>query len=109
MPNSVHTSLSGREIRFRHSDRPVGQRLTLTFTNVTNAVGKQITDHYEAVDTTFESFDVPAAVFGGLSSYVHTNAVGNEWRYANPPSVTYEAPGYQTVSVELVGVVAPSP
>lgn len=106
-PISTFMSMGGREIRFRHGTRTIGQRLTLEFTNVTEAVGKQITDHYEAVDTIFESFTVPAAVYGGMDGYDYIISAGNEWRYAGPPQVTYNSPGYQTVSVELVGVVAP--
>lgn len=106
-PISTFRSMGGREVRFRHGTRTVGQRLTLEYTNVTEAVGKQITDHYETVDTTFESFTVPAAIFGGMADASYILSAGNQWRYAGPPQVTYNSPGYQTVSLELLGVVAP--
>lgn len=105
-PVSITMTRSGREIRFRHGTRSVGQRLVLQFDNVTETAGKQITDHYETSDTTFESFTLPASVFGGMAAYNYTNATNNEWRYAGPPQVTYSFPGYQSVSVELIGVVA---
>lgn len=106
-PMTTYTAMNGREIRFRHANRAVNQRLTLGYSNVTETVGKQITDHYETVKNTTESFTVPAEVFAGMDSYSYTLATGNEWRYAGPPTVDYIRPGYQTVSLELIGVVAP--
>lgn len=103
---SVYQSLDGIEIRFVHGSRTVGQRLTLGFENVTDAVGKSITDHYASNGTTYGVFDLPAAVFAGMTSYAHTNEATNAWRYAAPPQVTYTTPGYQSVSVELLGVTA---
>lgn len=87
-----------------HGTRIVGQRLTLIFENVTEAVGTSITDHYASNGTTYGVFDLPAAVFAGMNSYSYTNEANNSWRYAGPPQVSYITPGYQTVSVELVGV-----
>lgn len=103
---TLYQSLDGREIRFAHGTRVVGQRLSLTYQNVTEAVGKSITDHYATVETTFESFTLPASVFAGMASYSYTNASGNEWRYASPPQVVYGSPDVQTVTVELLGVSA---
>lgn len=101
---SVYQALDGVEIRFVHGSRTVGQRLTLVFENVTEAEGVSITDHYADNGTTYNVFDLPAAVFAGMNSYSYTNEAGNSWRYAAPPQVTYITPGYQTVSVELLGV-----
>ena len=100
------SSIGGYEIRFLHADRAFGQRLSLGFVNVTNAVGKSITDHYITVMTTFESFDVPAEVYAGMATYAHMLPTGNAWRYVGPPSVIYGVPGYQSLSVELIGVAA---
>jgi hypothetical protein len=103
---SVYQSIDGREIRFAHGTRVVGQRLSLGFDNVLEATGKLITDHYADVETTFESFTLPAEVFAGMASYAYTNSASNEWRYASPPQVTYVSPGIQSVTVELLGVSA---
>jgi hypothetical protein len=105
-PITTYTAMSGREIRFRHSDRPVNQRLTLAYNNVAESVGVQITNHYETVKNTTQSFTLPAQVFAGMDNFSYTLAVGNEWRYGGPPSVEYIRPGYQTVTLELIGVVA---
>jgi len=101
---SLYQSLDGIEIRFVHGSKTTGQRLSLTFDNVTEAVGRSITDHYAANGTTYGAFDLPAQVFAGMAAYDYTNPAGNSWRYAGPPQVTYGRPGYQSVTVELLGV-----
>lgn len=103
---SVFQSIDGIEIRFVHGNRTTGQRLTLVFENVTEAVGKSITDHYADNGTTYGTFNLPADVFAGMTSYAYTNEATNAWRYSAPPQVSYITPGYQTVSVELLGVAA---
>ena len=103
---SVYESMDGIEIRFLHGDRTTKQRLQLTFTNITEAEGMQITDHYASNGTTYGTFDLPADVFAGQGSYGHTNESSNGWRYLNPPTVTYTRPGYQSISLELLGVAA---
>ena len=101
---TIYNALDGVEVRFVHGTRVVGQRLTLVFENVTEDEGKSITDHYADNGTTYGVFDLPAAVFAGMNSYDYTNDPLNSWRYAGPPQVSYITPGYQTVSVELLGV-----
>lgn len=105
-PQSLYQTLDGIEVRFIHGSRTVGQRLSLTFNNITETAGKSITDHYAANGTTYGTFDLPAAVFAGMASYNYTNEATNAWRYAGPPEVTYNQPGYQSVTVELLGVAA---
>jgi hypothetical protein len=100
----VYQSLDGIEIRFVHGSKTTGQRLSLTFDNVTEAVGRSITDHYDTNGTTYGVFGLPAEVFAGMADYNNTNPAGNDWRYAGPPQVTYGSPGYQSVTVELLGV-----
>ena len=105
-PQTIHQALDGVEIRFVHGTRTVGQQLSLSFENVTEAVGKSITDHYAANGTTYGTFALPAEVFAGMNAYNYTNEATNAWRYAGPPQVTYQTPGYQTVTVDLLGVTA---
>lgn len=103
---TVQTAMDGVEVRFVHGDRTVGQRLSLTFNNVTETVGKSITDHYAANGTTYGTFELPAALFAGMASYNYTKPATNSWRYDSPPQVTYGVPGYQSVTVELVAVTS---
>lgn len=101
---SLYESIDGVEIRFLHGERVTKQRLVLTFDNITEAQGVSITDHYAANGTTYGIFDLPAEVFAGQGSYSYTNDPNNSWRYSSPPQVTYGRPGYQSISVELLGV-----
>lgn len=103
---TVLRTIDGIEVRFVHGSRVTGQALSLVFENLTEAEGKSITDHYAANGTTYGIFDLPAAVFAGMTSYNYTNEATNSWRYSAPPQVTYITPGYQTVNVELLGVAS---
>lgn len=103
---SIYESIDGIEVRFLHGERVTKQRLALTFENITEAQGESITDHYAANGTTYGTFDLPSQVFAGQGSYDYTNESNNAWRYAGPPQVTYVRPGYQSVSIELLGVAA---
>ena len=105
-PQTLYQTLDGIEIRFIHGSRTVGQQLSLSFENVTETVGKSITDHYAANGTTYGTFALPAEVFAGMNAYNYTNEATNAWRYAGPPQVTYQTPGYQSVTVDLLGVTA---
>ena len=103
---SIYEALDGVEIRFVHGQKVTGQNLSLTFANITDAVGQSITDHYSANGTTYGTFTLPSEVFAGMTSYGYTNESGNEWRYAAPPEVSFPRPGYQTISIRLLGVAA---
>lgn len=105
-PQTIYTSLAGVEVRFSHGDRSVGQNLSLSFVNITNDQGKLIVDHYMQVGTTFNGFTLPATVFAGMDSYSYTNEPTNEWRYDGAPRVEYTVPGYQTITVDLIGVAS---
>lgn len=101
---SAFTSLSGYEVRVQHGSTAVGARLSLSFQNLTEAVSKQITDHFDLARGSFETFALPADVFSGMTGYEYITPSATTWRYAGPPSVTFVSPGIQSVSVELVAV-----
>jgi hypothetical protein len=98
------TSLAGYEVRVLMGAVAVDQRLTLQFSNLLEVDGRQITDHYALAEGGFHTFDLPSAVLAGMTSGGHLKPSNSKWRYASPPSVTYEAPGIQSVSVTLVAV-----
>jgi len=98
------TSMAGYEVRIMTGSIAVGHRLTLQYTNLLEAACNQITDHYALANGTFELFDLPAAVFGGMASYGHIKPANNRWRYASPPTVNYVSPGIQSITVDLVAV-----
>ena len=103
---SLYESMDGIEIRFLHGQRVTKQQLNLTFANITEADGMRIINHYADNGTTYGTFDLPADVFAGQGAYAHTNENNNAWRYAGPPSVEYGRPGYQTITLTLLGVAA---
>lgn len=103
-PMQSLVSLSGYEARILLGPNPVGATLSLSFENLKEAVGKQITDHFALAKGLFETFDLPAVIFAGMSSYDYITPSTTTWRYAGPPAVSYVSPGIQSVSVELIAV-----
>jgi len=103
---SVQYGLDGVEIRYVHGTRIVGQRLSLTFNNITEAAGRSITDHYAENGTTYGTFELSPEIFAGMAAYNYIKPVTNAWRYESPPQVTYGVPGYQSVTVELIAVTS---
>jgi len=100
-PSTAYTSLSGHEVRVLHGNMAVGARLSLTFSNLAEATGRLITDHFALAQGTYETFALPAEVFAGLASSGYIAPAGTTWRYDGAPSVSYKAPSLQTVTVEL--------
>ena len=103
-PMTAFTSLAGAEVRVLHGSTPIGITLQLTFSNLLEASADLITAHYLLARGTFELFDLPAAVYGGIANYSSIKPTGSLWRYSGPPSVDYVSPGVQNVSVELRAV-----
>lgn len=103
-PMSTFASLAGYEVRVQHGSVAVGAQLSLSFQNLKEEIGKQITDHFALAQGTFETFQLPAEIYAGMSSYSYVTPNTTTWRYTAKPSVTYVAPGIQTVSVDLTAV-----
>lgn len=103
-PVQFFTALSGYEARVLLGPNPIGTMLSLQFQNLTEAVGKQITNHFATANGSFETFSLPAEIFAGMSSYDYITPSTTTWRYARPPAVSYVSPGIQSVSVELIAV-----
>lgn len=103
-PQTTFRSQSGYEVRIQHGNVEVGAVLRLGFQNLRESVGKQITDHYATAQGSYETFSLPSDIFVGMTSYSYITATQTTWRYANPPSVTYVAPGIQSISVDLASV-----
>jgi len=104
LPVQTLTSLAGYETRIQTGSIAVNQQLKLQFNNLSEAAGKSITDHFALAKGVYEQFDLPAAVFGGMSSYGHIKPSGNLWRYESAPSVEYGPNGRQSIEVSLVAV-----
>jgi hypothetical protein len=96
--------MAGYEVRVRHGSLAVDQQLTLAFDNLLEADAKAVTDHYALAYGQLETFELPAAVFGGMATYGHIKPPQNQWRYNGPPQVSYVSPGIASVSVILQAV-----
>jgi hypothetical protein len=96
--------MAGYEVRVRHGSLAVGQQLSMAFDNLLEADAKAVTDHYATAFGELETFELPAAVYGGMASYGHIKPSQNQWRYSEPPRVTFVAPGIASVAVTLVAV-----
>ena len=103
-PISTFTSMGGTETRVLHANRATSQGMTLAFSNVSDAVAKQVTDHYEGQMGSFLTFELPSGVMAGWSNGADAKPSANGWRYAGPPQLDFVAPGIVAVSVSLVGV-----
>ena len=103
-PVKTFSSLSGHEQRILLGPEPVGTSLTLAFSNLTEQVLLQITDHYRLAKGTFETFDLPSAIFAGMTNYGGVTPDNQSWRYAGSPQVDWVAPGIGNVSVSLIAV-----
>lgn len=97
-PHTPFTTISGWQNRVRHSNVMLASQVRLTFTAITEASMLSILSHYQGQLGTFDSFDLPSAVWGGVTAadYQLTNYL---WRYIEPPTV--EDSYYNRYNVEL--------
>lgn len=78
---SEEATIGAGPIRFRHSLRTTGGRVSMEYTNLTLAEVQQIRDHWVGSDGTHRYFAVPAAVWGGAP----VGQADSVFRYDEPP------------------------
>ena len=78
---SEEATIGAGPIRFRHSLRTTGGRVSMEYTNLTLAEVQQIRDHWVGSDGTHRYFAVPVAVWGGAPVGEGTSV----FRYDEPP------------------------
>lgn len=85
-PHTPFSTISGFQNRVRHSNVMLASQVRLTFAALTEANMLSILSHYQGQLGTYESFDLPSAVWGGVTAadYELSNYL---WRYAGPPTV----------------------
>lgn len=114
VPSTTYTSLSGVVFRRAYGNKQTGHTLNLTFKNVGDTselksgagTAKEIVEHYNDCNGTFESFKLPDKIFDGMGSSLEglIQAPSDvKWRYAAAPSVQSVIGGVSTVSVRLIG------
>jgi len=97
--NVSEVNTLGGPIRFRHSDRVSGNALKLQYQGLTQTQVEQIRSHYFENQTLHGYFQLPTAVWGGLS------VVANDarYRYTEPPQEEHTGLHYNlTVSLIVI-------
>jgi hypothetical protein len=102
LPQSRMQSLSGVDASFRRGNRRIGQALNLTFTNLQEADLTLLTQHYIAVQGSFDRFWLSAEVWSGLATPPVALISDYTWRYASPMLVSHASCGRYNVDVELI-------
>jgi hypothetical protein len=113
-PSKTYTSLSGVIFKRAFGNRQTGYTLNLTFRNIgdtselrsNSGTAKQIIDHYNDVDGTYDKFTLPNRMFAGMDNDLESlikAPTDISWRYAEPPKVESVQAGMSTVTVKLVG------
>ena len=106
-PYKSFQSQSGKEIRILYGDKRTGMTLDLSYDNIADTQADDFIAHYDETKGGFSSFTLPAAFRTGWSGNTAAidAAVGNQWRYEQPPAITSVRPGISSVTVKLVGVL----
>jgi hypothetical protein len=85
-PHTPFTTISGWQNRVRHSNVMLASQVRLSFVAVTEANMLSILSHYQGQLGTYESFDLPSDVWGGVTPADY-QLTGYLWRYVEPPTV----------------------
>jgi len=88
---SEQRTIGSGPIRFRHSLRTTGYDLTLTYNALTQAQVESLRTHYNNVDGTFNAFNVPDSIWGGLTVAASTST----YKYSGPPEEVHTGLYYQ--------------
>jgi len=111
-PQTEFQAQNGAKTVVRFGNRRVESKLSLTFSNISDADANAILQHYELVNgnwgtVLFPPFTVDAGIEdAGLSAFMQEkNGSGLQYRYASPPKVQSVYPGISSVSCEFVGVL----
>ena len=112
-PSKTYRSLSGTIFKRNFGNRQTGYRLDMTFKNIgdvtplktDSGAAKEILEHYEDVEGTFESFLLPGVIFRGMDGLKDKiqKPADISWRYAEPPKVQSVQANVSTVTVRLIG------
>ena len=89
-------------VRFRHSQRVNNQQLRLTYRGLNQAQVEELRTHFYTVQSSFQYFSVPDAIWGGLSVVPE----GSLCRYAAPFDEEHTGLHYNvTVSLNIIDSV----
>lgn len=104
-PIKVYRSQSGSETRMLMGSKRTGMRLSLVYSNITDAQAETFLDDYAAQNGTYKAFDINSSVKTGWDGNSDALDSSDQWRYESAPVVTQVQKGISNVQVNLVGVL----
>ena len=107
-PIKTFKAQNGAEVRILYGSSRTNMKLSLSYSNITDANAELFLDHYDEMKGTFTTFAVQSDDAKGgwegnkdaLGAALH----GNAYRYESAPQLTQVRPGVSTVTVSLIGV-----
>lgn len=108
-PIRTFKAQNGAETRILYGSNRTNMKLSLSYTNITDASAELFLDHYDLMKGTFTTFtigrDAAKGGWEGNADAIGANSHGNEYRYESAPQLTQVRPGVSTVTVNLIGVI----
>ena len=109
-PQTKFEAQNGSVTVVRFGSRRVDSKLSLSFSNISDAKAADILANYERVNRVWDYVTFSAANgsvgAGSLVSYIQeSGGSGLRWRYAEAPSVVSVVPGVVNVQCKFVGVL----
>ena len=105
VPLTSFKAMSGKETRVITGSAPVSHTCSISFQNISEAIVKQVLDHWYGRQGTALAFTLPPEVWAGWSDYLSAVNAEQEWRYESVPAINAVSPGIMSVSVQLVSVL----
>lgn len=109
-PIKTFKAQNGKEHRILYGSNRTNMKLSLSYANITDANAELFLDHFDEVQGTFGTFDIGGAEearggWKGDRDALGARKHGNKYRYESPPQLAQVAPGFSTVTVNLIGVL----
>ena len=111
-PQAEFVAQNGAKTILRYGNKPVNAKLTLGFTNITDAQANQILEKYEEVNSVYDYIHFPSdSSIAGVNSaalrsrFQERDTSGNtllRYRFDGPPTVTSVRPGRSNVQCKFV-------
>ncbi len=102
-PSAVQSSLSGAVSGYRRGSKAVSQRLSLSYSNLTEAQVTTFRTHYDGQKGSYESFFLSTETWAGYTTPPVPLLSDIQWLYANPLNISDDSSRWN-VEVELRGI-----
>lgn len=100
-PISTATSFAAGGVRFSHGEEVFAHELSLLFVERTDAVLKEIRDHYHGQDGGHVSFQFPAIIWQGHDTDSDVVPITGRWKYIGAPDETHGEGGLHNVALRF--------